>query len=90
MKPIHWMTFCPTRMNYLFQSCLQVVKILVAICDVLATADIKEEERAYFMSPKGMITLHLLADLQSVFTKEYLRKLDVDKGLIIEVYKINN
>ena len=88
MKPVHLMTFCPTRMNYLLQSCDQVAKILVAICDVLATADIKEEERAYFMSPKGMIILHLLADLEPVYTKEYLRKLDVDKGLIIEVYRV--
>jgi len=78
LKPIHLMTFCPTRMNYLLQACEQVIKILVAVCDVLATADIKKEERSYFMSPKGIIMMHLLADLEPVFIKDYFRKLDVD------------
>ena len=36
-----------------------------------------------------MIIMHLLADLEPVFTKHYLRKLGVDKGLIIEVFKVS-
>ena len=77
LKTVHMMTFCPSRMNYLLQAYTQVTNILDSVCDVLTTIDIKEEERSYFMSPKCMIILHLLADLETVFTKHYLRKLDV-------------
>ena len=38
------------------------------------------------MSPKGMIILHLLADLESVFLKHFLKMLDKDNSLIMSVY----
>ena len=41
MKPIYVMSFCTTRMSYILNACSQVVKQLVALCDVLDTADIK-------------------------------------------------
>ena len=41
------------------------------------------------MSPKCMIIMHLLADLEPKFTKHYQRKLDVDKFLIIEDFKVS-
>ena len=83
------MTFCPTRMNYLLQACAQVTKILACVCDVLTTADIKEEEGSYFRSPKCMIIMHLLAYLEPVFTRHYLQKFDVDKGLVIKAFRVS-
>ena len=67
MKPVHLVTWCPTRMMHLLIACRQAVENLVPICNVLVSADIKREERASIMSPKFMIMLHLLSDLEIVF-----------------------
>ena len=40
------------------------------------------------MSPKGMIPVHLLADLKNIF-KNYLKILDYHDGLIISYYQIS-
>ena len=84
MKTIHIMTYCPTRMSYLLTASTQMFNLLVPLCDVLATANIKEEERSLFMSPEGMILVHLLADL-----KNYLKILDFHDDLIISSYQIS-
>ena len=88
MKPVHLVTWCPTRMMHLLIACRQTVENLVPICNVLVSADIKREERASIMSPKFMIMLHLLSDLEVVFGKELLRPLDCDDALIIEAYTL--
>ena len=41
------------------------------------------------MSPKGMILVHLLADLKNIFFKNYLKILDYHDGLIISYYQIS-
>ena len=76
-------------MDYLLKVWSQTADIIVLLCDVLATANIKEDERSYFMSAKIMVTMHLLADLENVFTKYYLRKLDVIEGLIIDAFLVS-
>ena len=86
MKTVHMMSFCPTRMSYILTACKQTVINLVPLCDAIATANLKSEENAAFMSPKGMIILHLLADLESVFLKYFLKVLDKDNSLIVSVY----
>ena len=43
---------------------------LIGICNVLVTAGIKNEERAYIMGHKSMI-LHIMAELESSFGKSY-------------------
>ena len=88
-KTIHMMTYCPTRMPYLLTASTQIVNLLVPLCDILATANIREEERSLFMSPKGMILVHLLADLKNIFFKNYLKILDYHDGLIISYYQIS-
>ena len=82
MKTIHIMTYCPTRMSYLLTASTQMFNLLVPLCDVLATANIKGEERSLFMSPEGMILVHLLADLKNIFFKNYLKILDYHDDLI--------
>ena len=75
-------------MSYLLTASTQVVNLLVLLCDVLATANITEE-RSLFMSPKGMILDHMLADLKNIFFKNYLKILDYHDGLIISSYQIS-
>ena len=89
MKTIHMMTYCPTRMSYLLTASTQIVNLLVPLSDVLATTNIREEERSLFMSPKGMILVHLLADLKKIFFKNYVKILDYHDGLIISSYQIS-
>ena len=89
MKTIHIMTYCPTRMSYLLTASTQMFNLLVPLCDVLATANIKEEERSLFMSPERMILVHLLADLKNIFFKNYFKILDYHDDLIISSYQIS-
>ena len=49
-----------------------VVGLLFLLCDVLASCDVKQEERAYFMSPLCLAILNLLAGLQRVMIRDYL------------------
>ena len=87
MKEVHLITFCPTRMTCLLTACSQVVHFLLPICGVMTSADLKAEERSSVMSPKSMIIMHILADMQELFLKKFLQLLDGDKGLIIEPLK---
>ena len=41
------------------------------------------------MSPKGMILVHLLADLKKIFFNNYLKILDYHDGFIIFSYQIS-
>lgn len=86
MKPMKAMTWCPTRMGNILTSSSRAVEILFPICDLLATANIKKEEAAYFLSPTSMILLHLMADLEKTFMVKFLRKLDMDQATVMEVY----
>ena len=88
-KTIHMMTYCPTQMSYLLTASTQIVNLLVPLCDALATANIKKEERSLFMSPKEMILVHLLADLKKIFFNNYLKILDYHDGFIIFSYQIS-
>ena len=76
-------------MSYLLTASTQMFNLLVPLCDVLATANIKEEERSLFMSPERMILVHLLADLKNIFFKNYLKILDYHDDLIISSYQIS-
>ena len=89
LKKIHLFSFCPTRMAYLLICCKQSVNLLVPLCDVMTTLDLKKEQRDYFMSPRSMFVMHILADLDPIFKKELLKVLDGDDGLIINSYRIN-
>lgn len=89
MKKVHMVTFCPTRMAYLLTACAQAVALLSPLSDVLITLDIKREQREYFMCPESMIIMHVLADLEPVFKKNFLRILDTDDALIIDAFRIN-
>ena len=88
MELIHLMSFCPTRISDIVTACSQVVKQLAALCDILVTTDIKKELRDAFLSPNGMIIIHILPDLKSLFVKNDLRKLDHNDNLILTGTKV--
>lgn len=86
MKPMKAMTWSPTRMGYLLTSSKRCTELLVPLSDVLVSCDIKKEEASYFLSPKCLGIMHLLADVEEVFMKGFIRRLDGDKSLIIDVF----
>ena len=47
---------------------------------------IKKEETTYFMSPMCFSILHVMADLQGLFLRSFVRNLDTDYALLIEVF----
>ena len=89
MKTVHLMTFCPTRLSYLLDSCLKAVELFITLCDVLSTIGIKKEEIDYFLAPKHLFIMHILADLQPVFNKYLLKAVDKDDGIIINTFRLN-
>ena len=56
---------------------------------MLATTGAKEEEVNYFLSPMCLGILHIFADLKGVFVNDFLRKLDCDDSLLIDVYRVS-
>ena len=87
MKEVHLMTFYPTRMAYLLTACSQAVHLLLPICDVIRSADLKTEGRSSFMSLKSMIIMHVLADMEELLLQKFLL-LDGDNSLIIEYHHV--
>ena len=73
MKSIHTKSFCPTRIAYLLSTYTQLVDLLLPVSDVLASATLRKEKSGIFLSPKLMIKMHLLADLEPFFQWEFLK-----------------
>ena len=90
MKKVHMVFFCPTRMAYLLTADAHSVKLLVPLCQVLVTLDVKKEQRDVFLTPKSMFVMHALADLEKPFQKQFLKALDTDQSIAIDVYRINS
>ena len=76
-------------MAILLDTCARNVGLLLQLCDVLASCDVKQEERAHFMSPLCLAILHLLTDLQRVMISDYLRNLDTDDAVIMDVFELS-
>ena len=90
MKKVHMMSFCPTRMAYLLTAPAHSVKMLVPLCNVLVTLDVKKKQRDVFLTLKSMFVLHTLADLGKPFQKQFLKALDTGKSIAIDIYRINS
>ena len=84
------MTWCPTSLAILLDTYARTVGVLFPLGDVLTSCDVKQEERAYFMFPLCLVILHYLADLQRVILiSDYLRKLDTDDAVIMDVFGLS-
>ena len=81
MKEVHLMTFGRNRMGYLLNACSQALNLLLP-----TSANLKIEERSSFLSIKSMIIMHVLAEMEELFLKKFLRMLDGDNSLIIECH----
>ena len=69
MKKVPLMTFFPTCVAYLLTICSQAVHLLLPICDIMTSADLKIEEKSSFKSPKSMIIMYVLADMEELLLK---------------------
>ena len=61
MKEVKMMAWCPTQMANLLDTCTRTVGLLFPLCDVLASCDVKQEERAYFISRLCLAILYLFS-----------------------------
>ena len=77
-------------MAYLLKAAAHSVKLLVSLCKVLVTLDVKKEQCDVFLFPKYMFALHALADLEKPFQKKFLKALDTYQSIAIDVYRINS
>ena len=85
---IHMLVWGGTRMAGFLDGCKQCSGILVPFIDTLIVGKIREEESAVLLSPKGLYTLELFADLHPIFANQYLHAVDSDKVLGCEVHDI--
>ena len=90
MKKVHMMSFCPTGMAHLLTADVHSVKLLVPLCNVLISLEVKKEQRDVFLMPKSMFILHALAGLKKPFQKQFLKALNTDQFIDIDVYRINS
>ena len=87
MKKRKALTWCPTRMGYLLTSSKESTELLVPISDVLSSCDIPKELASYFLSPKCIATMHILGDVEGVLMDKFIRRLDGDNSIIIDVFQ---
>ena len=85
---IHMLVWGSTRMSGFLDGCKQASSILVPFLDTIIAGNIRQEEAAYILSPKGLFVLQLFADLHPIFADQYLHCVDTDKVLSCEVYNI--
>ena len=79
MNNIQVLNWGSTRMSGLMDACVQSSKILVPHLDtIIITMKIHPEETSFIGSAKGVYMLQLFADINKVFTNEYLDKVDSD------------
>ena len=88
VKEVQLMIFFSINMVYLLTAYLQAVHLVLPICDVMASADLKRGERLSFTSLISMIIMHVLADMEELFLKRFLQLLDGDKGSITECHLV--
>lgn len=77
MTSTHMVTLCPMRMSYLIMASTNTFTLLPPLCDILVTVNVKDKEQNYFISPKALCILHILADFKPIFLKDYF-SVDID------------
>ena len=95
VQPIHLISWCQKRMGYFFKACTTCNDILPAVY-VMATANIRVEERDIFFTAKNIYTLKLVSHVELFFSRELLRPSDKSNLLVstvlqsIGIYFIGN
>ena len=75
VQPIPLISWCQKKMGYFFKACTTCNDILPAVY-VMATANIRAEERDIFFTAKNIYTLKLVSDVELFFSRELLRPSD--------------
>ena len=70
-------TLCPMRMSYLIMASTNTFTLLPPLCDILVTVNVKDKEQNYFIPPKALCILLILADFKPIFLKDYF-SVDID------------
>ena len=78
MNNIQVLNWGSTRMSGFMDACVQSSKILVPLLDTIITMKIFPEETSFIGSANGVYMLEPFADINKVFTNEYLDKVDSD------------
>ena len=89
-KKLKALTWCPTRMGYLLVSSKRSAELLVPLADVLSSPDMMKNHKefaAYFLSPKCIVIMHILGDVSEIFMEKFIRRLDGDNSVIIDVFQ---
>ena len=86
MKQMKTVVWCPTHMGCILTSSKRCTELLVPLADALASCDIKKENASYFLSPKCIAIMHILGDVEEVFMEKFIRRLDGDNSVIIDVF----
>ena len=89
IKPMHLMTYCPTRMSCIVLVSPQIVKMLLPIYKISNSADIKRRNMINSCS-QGVIIVHLAGDLEPVLFSIIFKKLHQNDGLTTMVYNAVN
>ena len=76
-------------MGHFLKECSVANDALTAICDVMATCNIRQDERDSLFTAQSVYLLKLMSCLEPPFMETYLRPSDKINLLVSEVFNIN-
>ena len=89
LSKIHLISWCQTRMGHFLKACSVANDALPAIYDVMATCNIRQDERDSLFTAQSVYLLKLMSCLEPPFMEIYLRPSDKSNLLVSEVFNIN-
>ena len=90
LTPLNLISWCQTRMAHFLTACTVFDTNLPALYDSMSTLDIRVEEREQLFTAMSIYVLKVVASLEPVFMKTYLRASDKSNLLVSESYNIAN
>ena len=88
LNSVHMLNWSSTRMAGFMDACVLASEILIPFLDTLVAGNIRPDETKFIASPKGLYLIHLLADLQCIFTDSYLHRVGSDSVLLCETCSV--
>ena len=88
MAPIHFLSWCGTRMAHFLKACVVFKKLLVPLHDTSFSLNIRKEERDILFTAENIYTLQVMCNLQHSFDDKFLWQVDKSTQLVPTVYKI--
>ena len=88
MKKVDLITFCPTRMSYLLDSCLKLNYLYHFVTSLLQLASKKTKLILFLHQNKNLSCIFLLVFNQSL-TNIYLKAVDKDEQIITNIFGLD-